>query len=140
VQATAKAAAADEKPLQIAEIFRAISDASFTDLPGSDGKAPAAKSSIVRRNLQREYVSRLAMLSLGKQSAVNFSTLFSRFGNGSKIPPDAKALARLHLKEIAKGVDAALKTETDDTAKAHYEDLKEQIAKVLVANVSSSGP
>lgn len=137
VQNSARLLKADDKPLQIAEIFRALSDACFADLPGTDGKASAMKSSVIRRNMQREYVGRLSGIVLGKPVG---SGLFLLFGGGGSIPPDAKSLARLHLKEAAKRIDEGLKAEKDDTAKAHLDEMREQIEKVLKANVTSDGP
>ena len=137
VQNSARLVKADDQPLQVAEIFRALSDASFADLPTADGKAGGAKGSVIRRNLQREYVGRLAGLVLGRPTG---SGLFLLFGGGGSVPPDAKSLARLHLKEAAKRIEEGLKAEKDDTAKAHLDELKEQIDKVLKANVAGEGP
>ncbi|MCU0702641.1 MAG: zinc-dependent metalloprotease [Fimbriiglobus sp.] len=137
VQNSARLLKADDKPLQVAEIFRALSDACFADLPSADGKASAVKSSVVRRNLQREYVARLAGMVVGRPTG---SGLFLLFGGGGSAPPDAKSLARLHLKEAIKRVDLATAVEKDDTAKAHFDEMKEQIEKVLKATVTSDGP
>lgn len=137
VQNSARLQKAEDKPLQIAEIFRCLSDASFADLPTADGKAGGAKSSVIRRNLQREYVARLSAIVLGKPTG---SPLLLAFGGGGPVPPDAKSLARLHLKEADKRIGEALTTEKDDTVKAHLDELKEQIEKVLKANVTSDGP
>lgn len=137
VQNSARLLKGDDKPLQIAEIFRALSDASFADLPGTDGKASGTKSSVIRRNLQREYVARLSGVVLGKPTG---SGLFLLFGGGGNMPPDAKSLARLHLKEAHKRIHEAQKGEKDDTVNAHLEEMKEQIEKVLKANVTSDGP
>ena len=89
------------------------------------------KSSVIRRNLQREYVRKLSGMVLGKPAGGLF------FGGGS-IPADAKSLARMHLKEAEKRIDAALKDEKDDTAKAHLDELGVQIKRVLAASVSAS--
>ena len=122
VQNTAKMTTKDDKPVQLAELFRMLSEASFADLP-NDGNAATVKSSVIRRNLQREYVGRLMSIVLGKTS----------------VPADAKSLARLHLKEIDVKMADALKAEKDDTAKAHLDELKEQIAKTLAATVTTGG-
>jgi hypothetical protein len=133
VQDSALTASKDEKPVQIAEIFRTLSDAALADLP-TDGKASEVKSSVIRRNLQREYISRLSNMALGKRSGG-----FTLFGGGGTVPPDAKALARLHLKEAVKRIDDGLKAEKDDTVKAHLDELKEQIGKVLSASMTTDG-
>jgi hypothetical protein len=136
VQNSARLQKAEDKPLQVAEVFRAVSDAAFADLPVGDSK-PVAKSSVIRRNLQREYVARLGGFVLGKPV---YSSLFMMLSGGGSIPPDAKSLARMHLKEATKRIDEALKAEKDDTVKAHLDELKEQIGKVLAANVQADGP
>ena len=51
-------------------------------------------------------------------------------GRVAAVPADARSLARLHLKDVGKRVDAAL-GEKDDTVRAHLEETKERIAKVL---------
>jgi len=138
VQNSARSAGKGDKPLTVAEVFRAVSDAAFADLP-TDGKAAAAKTSVVRRNLQREYVAKLSGMVLGR-SAGSGNLFAMTMGGGSRsLPADAKALARLHLKEAGKRIDEALKAEKDDTAKAHLDELKEQIAKTLAATVTTGG-
>ncbi len=119
VQNSARSVGKDDKPLTVAEVFRAVTDATFGDL---------AKSSVVKRNLQREYVANLAGIVLGRTA---FST--------RPLPADAKSLARLHLKELTTKIGTALAAEKDDTAKAHLEELKEQIAKTLAASITTGG-
>ena len=138
VQNSALLQSAEEKPLQIAEIFRSLSDAVFADLPNKDGKVEGtAKSSVIRRNMQREYVSRLSNMVLGQQG----NSLLAFLGGGSSnAPADAKSLARFHLKEAKARIEAALKTEKEDTVVSHLDELKEQIAKVLDASVTGKGP
>lgn len=129
IQNSARSAGKDDKPLAVAEVFRAVTDAAFGDL---------AKSSVVKRNLQREYVTRLSGLVLGRGGAT--MNLFALMGGGMRTTPaDAKSLARLHLKEVAKKIDAALAAEKDDTVKAHLDELKEQIGKTLGATVTTGG-
>ena len=136
VQNTAKMTAKDDKPVQLSELFRMLSEASFADLP-SDGKAATVKSSVIRRNLQREYVRKLSGIVLGKNAGGNLFALLLG-GGSSTVPADAKSLARLHLKEASKRIETALKDEKDDTTKAHLDELKEQIGKVLSANLTAS--
>ena len=53
------------------------------------------------------------------------------------VPPDARSLARFHLREIGKRIDAALKAkpaDVDETAVAHLEECQERITKVLAAS------
>ncbi|MGL6097313.1 MAG: zinc-dependent metalloprotease, partial [Fimbriiglobus sp.] len=128
IQNSALSAAKDEKPLAVAEVFRAVSDSVFADLPPAAGKAPAAagKSSVISRNLQRAYLSKLSALALGRPTG------------GRPAPADAKSLARLHLGEAGQRIDAALKAEKDDTARAHLAEAKERITKVLTATVTAT--
>ena len=84
-------------------------------------KARTEKTSIIRRNLQRAYVAELSRLVL----------------RGTV--PDARALARMHLKDVDKRIDLALadkKAPPEDTLRAHLEETREQIAKVLGATVA----
>ena len=108
-----------EAPLKIADVLQCLTDASFADLPAGD-KAPIEKSSIIRRNLQRAYLAELTRLTL----------------RGSV--PDAKSLARMHLRDIGRRLDKAIPAEKDATTLAHYEEAREQIAKVLGATVNVS--
>lgn len=130
----ASRSAADKEPLTVAEIFRALSDGIFTDL---EGKQPI-KSTVLSRNLQRDYVGRLASLVLAKRNNAMSGMIFV-FGPSSSsrdIPADARSLARLHLKEIVAKLDKA-PADKDDTVRAHREELKERITKVLAAQISA---
>ncbi len=97
-------------PLKMDEVFRSLTDGIWSDLdrlskPSSDKTAKAALTPI-RRNLQREYLRRLSNMVLGSNSS-SYGDLYSfvvflRGASGSA-PADARALARLHLKEISAG-------------------------------------
>lgn len=123
VQESALKAEGAEKPLQLSEVFRTLTDGIFGELPGDPGK-PAVTSSALRRNLQREYVTSLSNISLGKAGTV---------------PPDARSLARAHLKEIGGRLDLSLKAPpkpgSDETVRAHWDESRERIARVLQASV-----
>ena len=125
VQNIALKAENGDMPLTLAEIFRTLTDAIWADLPNGD-KASIAKSSIIRRNLQREYLKDLSNIVLR-----------------GRVPADARSLARMHLRDAAKRIDLALKDKElskDDTLRAHLEESKEQIAKVLNAGIQASQP
>ena len=111
----------------MAEVFRAVTDAMFADLPGGRRKpAGGAKSSVVTRNLQRAYLNDLTRIVL-KGGAV----------------PDARSLAKMHLRDISKRIDLALgdkKGVADDTLRAHLEDVKESIGKALSATATTTLP
>jgi hypothetical protein len=138
IQNNALAADKGEEPLTIAEVFRSLTDGTWTELPNGyakDGKR-SLPSSVVRRNLQREHIKDLSTLVLGPKSSGGFFSLFG--GDGGPAPPDARSLARLHLREINKRIDDTLKDKAmtlDDTTRAHLEECQERIAKVLSASV-----
>ena len=48
----------------------------------------------------------------------------------------------MHLKEISKKIDAALAANPgwDDTSRAHLEEVKESIDRVLTANIQRNQP
>jgi hypothetical protein len=130
----------DEKPLTLAEVFRSVSDGIWADapgVPGKDGKRPMV-SSILRRNLQREHVKDLSRLVLGdKERTMNLGGFMFRLSSGP-VPPDARSLARMHLREISARIETVLNnrpTDLDDTTKAHLEECRERIAKVLTASM-----
>jgi hypothetical protein len=107
--------------ITIAEVMRTLTDSTFVDLPTAADKAAGEKSSIIRRNLQRAYVGELSRVVL----------------RGTV--PDARSLARMHLKDVSKRIDLALsdkKAPPEDTVRAHLEETKEQIAKVLGATMT----
>lgn len=126
----------DEQPLTVAEVFRSVSDGVWSDLPtmGKDVKA----SSVIRRNLQREHLRNLGDLVLGKKSGGAGMMMFG-MGSSKAAPPDARSLARLHLREIQKRINTLLGDEKvkglDDTTRAHLEECQERIAKVLNASM-----
>jgi hypothetical protein len=148
IQNAARLVKPEDKPLMVADIFRGLTDAIFIDLP-TDGKAATAKSSIVMRNLQRAYLGRLAGMVVGpKDDGSGFLILL---GGSSDTPPDAKSLARKHLRDIGKRIDEALKLDDaamkkvdgkplDDAARAFLEESKDRIAKILNANVTANEP
>ncbi len=144
MQNLASKADKDDQPLQVAEVFRCLTDCVFADLPLSSDKAGAAKSTIIRRNLQREYLQRLTDLVVGSKSSGGGIVLMGGMiiiGGGGDAPPDAKSLSRMHLREISKRIDLALndrKSPLDDTTRAHLEETKERIAKALNASMQIS--
>ena len=114
---------AKSKPLSMAEVFKALTDSVWADPAVAAGKP--TELSIVRRNLQRDHLKRLSDLVL----------------TGGGAPPDARSLARQHLKQI----DGKLKTlldnkaaNLDDTSRAHLEESRERITKVLAASVTAT--
>jgi hypothetical protein len=132
IQNNALKADKDEQPMTVAELFRGLTEAVWSDVPKPGVEAAGAPaSSIVRRNLQREQLKTLTDLVLGQKL-------------GSSAPPDARSLARMHLREIGKRIDRVLKdgnaAKLDDTTRAHLEEAQERIAKVLSASMQVNEP
>jgi hypothetical protein len=130
----------DEKPLTIAEVFRGVTDAVWND----NGKDKKLSTSVVRRNLQREQLKQLFTLVLGESDggSRSFGGLIVFLG-GSSPPPDARSLARMHLRDISKRIDKVLTDKdvaVDDTTRAHLEECQERIAKVLGAAMQVREP
>ena len=61
----------------------------------------------------------------------------------SPVPPDAKSVARMHLRDIQRRIEAALRekgSSLDDTSRAHLEECQERVAKVLSAAMQVNEP
>src|SRR5262249_23727091 len=130
--------------------FRALTDGVWSDLdqhgsakPENGGKFAV---STIRRNLQREHLRRLSAMVLGNNPSP-YGDLFAYvvFVRGARaaVRAGARALARLHLKEISGRIGKVLETTSlaiDDTSRAHLEECRHQIAKVLEANVGVREP
>ena len=95
-------------PLRMAEVFRSLTDGIWSDLDdlpadAKDAKAAKLALSTIRRNLQREYLRRLGAMVLGDRAELASATrsaTSSSSAAATSVPADARALARLHLKEI----------------------------------------
>ena len=64
-------------------------------------------------------------------------------GGETPVPADARALARLHLKEISGRIGKVLEASNlgiDDTSRAHLEECRHRIAKVLEAHLDAREP
>jgi hypothetical protein len=126
VQQNALKVGKDEQPLTIAEVFRGLTDGIWSELPNGSAKPDKPTPlSIVRRNLQREHLKRLSSMVLGK-------------GTAGSVPADARSLARMHLRDISKRIQAMLENKhiaVDETTRAHLEECRERIAKVLDASM-----
>ncbi len=138
------------KPLAVAEVFRTLTDGVFRELnvaPAAEGKPATLGCTTIRRNLQREYLRRLATIVLGdRRPAPGDAFPFILFGGGSgggSYPADARSLARFHMKEIGDRIGKALDSkdvQIDDTCRAHLDELRQKIAKVVNAEVNSNEP
>jgi hypothetical protein len=134
---------ADEQPLQVSEVFRTLTDGVWGEYPvkGAADVKKAVHSSVIRRNLQRHHLKELSNLVLGERSGGR--GLFIVLGGGGSAPPDARSLARLHLREIQGRITTALKERNggvDDTTLAHLEECRERIGRVLNASLQLNEP
>jgi hypothetical protein len=140
IQNNALKAEKGEQPLTVAEVFRGVTDGIWCELPNGTPKADkqALASSIVRRNLQRAHVKTLSGLVLGQKQNGDALLIFLFGDAGASTPPDARSLARMHLREIGSRISSALtdkQVALDDTTRAHLEECNERITKVLGASM-----
>ena len=138
---------AGSNPLRMEEVFRSLTDGIWSDLnvpqPAADAKDKQRKltETTLRRNLQREHVRRLSGLVLGeRRQSLSDAFPYVSFGSGSA-PADARALARMHLKQISDRIGQTLEQKdlmVDDTTRAHLDECRGRIAKVLDASLTAS--
>jgi hypothetical protein len=143
-------ASPDGDPLRMEEVFRELTDGVWSDLdrlcsPRANNASKLGLS-MMRRNLQREYLRRLSGMVLGNTAAAAADpfvyVVFIR-GGETAVPADARALARLHLKEISGRIGKVLESSNlgiDDTSRAHLEECRHRIAKVLEAHLDAREP
>ncbi|MBV9123095.1 MAG: zinc-dependent metalloprotease, partial [Planctomycetes bacterium] len=134
----------DDSPLTPAEVFRALTEGIWGELSAASRSGLGAnrnlQMTVVRRNLQREHLKELSNLVLGKRSADAGSLWLTE---PETAPADARSLARMHLREIGKRIDATLADKQvmlDDTTRAHLEECQEWIARVLTASMQIREP
>jgi hypothetical protein len=146
VQNIAAKADPDEQPVQIAEVFRTLTEGIWSEYPvkaAADAKK-SARASVIRRNLQREHLKNLSNLVLGSRSGGGGGMIVIFFGGGGgQVPPDARSLARLHLREIRDRINGALGDKNghpDETTRAHLEECRERIGRVLNASLQLNEP
>jgi hypothetical protein len=121
-----------DSPLTLAEVFRVATDSVWADLETRD---MAPEGAVIRRNLQREHLKKLTTMVLGSKNNYDdyFYYVFA-YGGGRTVPPDARSLARMHVRELGKKVETALKeNRNDDARRAHLEECQERITKTLAA-------
>ncbi|WZO99579.1 zinc-dependent metalloprotease [Isosphaeraceae bacterium EP7] len=135
-------------PLTMSEVFRALTDGIYTECqpaatPAGEKPKPVACSTI-RRNLQREYLRRLATMVLGARRNAQADVLtFIMFGGSGSIPADARSLARMHLKQIGDKIQKSLDQKdapVDDTTRAHFEECLDVIKRVSNAGIQANEP
>jgi hypothetical protein len=132
----------DSKPLGIAEVFRTLTDAIWSELP--NGKMPdKLEVTLIRRNLQRDHLRRLCQIVVSG-SGNAYANLYGYavfLGGGSAYPADARSLARMHLVELKERLEKLLEgsdVTMDDSARAHFQESRDLIGKVLSAEIESS--
>ncbi len=134
----------ETNPLKMAEVFRRLTDGIWTELkgPAQEAKEKSLAVSTIRRNLQREHLKRLAEMTLGDaRMNPNDVYVYLFFSDAGSVPADARALARMHLKEIQGKLGAALESKDvaiDDTTRAHLEECRDRIGKVLEAGLDAN--
>jgi hypothetical protein len=130
----------------MSEIFRTLTDSVWSELTPKDaGKDEKFEISLIRRNLQREHLRKLSKIVVQQRRNPMYDLYdyVSFFGGSQAYPADARSLARMHVREIDKKIDERLKDKDhkmDDATRAHLEELHEQIAMVLQAKMTASGP
>jgi hypothetical protein len=110
---------ADQDAFTAAELLERLTKAIFSEVDTiKEGKFTNRKPAIrsVRRNLQRDYFQRLALLALGKTTA----------------PADCAALARSELVQLKQRIGGFLKgkAELDSYTRAHLSEMYSRIDKV----------
>ncbi|MBX6312469.1 MAG: zinc-dependent metalloprotease [Isosphaeraceae bacterium] len=135
------------EPLRMSEVFRALTDGIWSecaDAPAAEGKPTTLACSTIRRNLQREHLRRLCTMVLGNRRSPYEDLFGFMFFFGSQpVPADARSLARLHLKEIGDRLDKVLaqkEVKLEDTTRAHFEECRQRISKVLEAGFDNNEP
>jgi hypothetical protein len=132
--------AAPGKTLEMPEIFRALTDSIWKELLPAGATKTKVAVSMIRRNLQREHVTRLIRIVLGPRRDLSIFSDLIFFAFEPPAPPDARALARLHLTEIDGRIKAALGQDRDAMTQAHLQALHEQIDKTLKASLQVNEP
>lgn len=120
--------AADQDAFTVAELFSRLTGAVFAELDGLKGsqyteRKPAVSS--LRRNLQRNYLKRLATVALG---------------NGS--PEDCQTLAYAELAGLEARIKKSLEADAklDAYSRAHLLESADRIRKVIDARLTFSKP
>ncbi len=83
------------------------------------------------------------MILVDRSNRSTDSLGFMFFFGSTSIPADARALARLHLREIDGRIGKVLArkdAQVDDTTRAHLEECHTQIGKVLDASMTLNQP
>ncbi len=134
-----------QEVLKMPEVFDALTDAIWTELPAADASGDKKKVEIsaIRRNLQREHLKRLSSMVLGPRNDFSNFYFIVFYNYDAPLPADARSLARHHLKAIDQRIAVALdknKVDLDDYSRAHLEELHDQVQKTLAAELKMNEP
>lgn len=135
--------ARDEDVLTMAELYTSLHESVWTEVT-TPADAPPAISSL-RRGLQRHHLNILSNLvlrrnfwdALSAQSFMDFIALATTLG----APEDARVLARYQLRQIQQEASDTLRRHSDRlelTTRAHLEDVRDRVARVLEAPLIGS--
>jgi len=140
-------------PLRMDEVFRSLTDGIWSELDAApaaqpkdkDAKARTIFLTTIRRNLQREHLRRLGGMVLGERNpmaGLGDQLPFVMLSGGGSVPADARALARMHLKQLGDRIEKFLAKDgtIDDTSRAHLEECRQRINKVLDSSLNANEP
>lgn len=116
---------ADQDALTLSELMQSITESIWSELGEDINGSYSDRSPMIsslRRNLQREHLSRLIDMA------------FSERGFNSSSKP-VRMLSTMHLRKIKEGVDTALKSSDslDSYTRAHLEEISVRVGKSLDA-------
>ena len=122
--------AADQDAFTAAELLERLTAAIMKEIDGLEpaeysNRKPAIPS--LRRAVQRAYLDRLSQIALGSAGA----------------PADCEAVASLQLRDLHEKLDALLARDDlalDTYSRAHLEDVRGQIDRVLEADLTTTRP
>ena len=122
--------AADADAFTAAELLERLTAAIMSEVDTLEpaeftNRTPAIPS--LRRGVQRAYLDRLSQIALGNAGA----------------PADCEAVASLQLRDLQKKIDGLLGRDEialDTYSRAHLEDARERIERVLTADLVTSRP
>ncbi len=135
-----------DEPLAMDELFSTLTDSVWSEVMFEEDDAPEElEISVIRRNLQREHLSRLGKMIVGsgRSPMMGLAVYVTFSSSGGSYPADAKSLARMHLHEIADKVEYALEVEgvtMDDLTRSHLMDTAARIETILDADLQANDP
>jgi hypothetical protein len=134
---------ADKDVLTVAELIERLTRSIFSELDSvKEGEFSNRKPAIssLRRNLQREYLRRLADLAMGNSGGS--ITVFGLRLSGNSPPDDSQTIAFAELSALEARMSQLLKSNVklDSYTKAHLMESSSRISKVLEAQLTLRSP